>query len=234
MLRKKDCNNSSNIIHMKEHFMFRDHLCITFELQGSNLFEVIKKNRYQGFSLNAVRRFTQSILKCLQMLHREGIIHCDLKPENIVVTQNGSYNIKVIDFGSSCFEHQRVYSYIQSRFYRSPEVILGCSYGVEIDMWSLGCIVAELHTGLPLFPGENEKEQIACIMEVFGLPPEDILKQASRKKKFFDSKGNPRDYTSSKGQARQPGTKDLASVLISSDPLFLDFLKSCLTYVSVQ
>lgn len=59
-----------------------------------------------------------------------------------------------------------VYTYIQSRFYRSPEVILGSSYGLEIDMWSLGCIIAELYTGLPLFPGENERDQIACIMEV--------------------------------------------------------------------
>ncbi|XP_063074233.1 dual specificity tyrosine-phosphorylation-regulated kinase 4-like [Engraulis encrasicolus] len=230
MLRKRDRNNSSNIIQMKEHFVFRDHLCITFELQGSNLFEVIKKNRYQGFSLSTVRRFTQSILKSLQILHQEGIIHCDLKPENIVVSQNGSYSIKVIDFGSSCFEHQRLYSYIQSRFYRSPEVILGCSYGLEIDMWSLGCIAAELYSGLPLFPGENEKEQIACIMEVLGLPPDDMLKQALRKKKFFDSKGHPRHYANSKGQARLPGTRDLSGVLISSDPLFLDFLKGCLTW----
>ena len=59
-----------------------------------------------------------------------------------------------------------VYTYIQSRFYRSPEVILGHPYNMAIDMWSLGCILAELHTGYPLFPGENEVEQLACIMEV--------------------------------------------------------------------
>jgi len=59
-----------------------------------------------------------------------------------------------------------VYTYIQSRFYRSPEVILGHTYSMAIDMWSLGCILAELYTGYPLFPGESEVEQIACIMEV--------------------------------------------------------------------
>lgn len=59
-----------------------------------------------------------------------------------------------------------VYTYIQSRFYRSPEVILGHPYNMAIDMWSLGCIMAELYTGYPLFPGENEVEQLACIMEV--------------------------------------------------------------------
>jgi len=59
-----------------------------------------------------------------------------------------------------------VYTYIQSRFYRSPEVILGHQYSMAIDMWSFGCILAELYTGYPLFPGENEVEQLACIMEV--------------------------------------------------------------------
>lgn len=59
-----------------------------------------------------------------------------------------------------------VYTYIQSRFYRSPEVILGHPYSMAIDMWSLGCILAELYTGYPLFPGESEVEQMACIMEV--------------------------------------------------------------------
>ena len=61
--------------------------------------------------------------------------------------------VQVIDFGSSCYEGEQVYSYIQSRFYRSPEVMLGLRYGAPIDMWSLACILAELYTGYPLFPG---------------------------------------------------------------------------------
>lgn len=115
-------------------------------------------------------------------------------------------SIKVIDFGSSCFESERgnticinrslflklnlrlVYTYIQSRFYRSPEVILGLSYHKAIDMWSLGCIIAELYTGLPLFPGENEQEQLACIMEIMGLPDRHLVERCSRRKLFF---GNP-------------------------------------------
>jgi dual specificity tyrosine-phosphorylation-regulated kinase 2/3/4 len=62
----------------------------------------------------------------------------------------------VIDFGSSCFYNERIYTYIQSRFYRAPEIILGIPYTTGIDMWSFGCIMAELYTGYPLFPGENE------------------------------------------------------------------------------
>ncbi|XP_034501472.1 dual specificity tyrosine-phosphorylation-regulated kinase 4 isoform X4 [Ailuropoda melanoleuca] len=185
-LRRKDKDNTHNVVHMKDFFYFRNHLCITFELLGINLYELMKNNSFQGFSLSIVRRFTLSVLKCLQMLYVEKIIHCDLKPENIVLYQKGQVSVKVIDFGSSCYEHQKVYTYIQSRFYRSPEVILGHPYNMAIDMWSLGCIMAELYTGYPLFPGENEVEQLACIMEVLGLPPTHFIQTASRRQTFFE------------------------------------------------
>jgi dual specificity tyrosine-phosphorylation-regulated kinase 2/3/4 len=82
--------------------------------------------------------------------------------------------LQVIDFGSSCFRNQCVYTYIQSRFYRSPEVILGLKYSTEIDMWSLGCILCELATGKALFPGENEHNQLLLFMELLGHPPAHI------------------------------------------------------------
>lgn len=78
-----------------------------------------------------------------------------------------------------------VYTYIQSRFYRSPEVILGMNYHMAIDMWSLGCILAELYTGFPIFPGENEQEQLSCIMEVLGVPDKEFVNRSSRKRLFF-------------------------------------------------
>ena len=78
-----------------------------------------------------------------------------------------------------------MYTYIQSRFYRSPEVILGMTYSMAIDMWSVGCILAELYTGYPLFPGENEQEQLACIMEVQNIPSTTIIEKSSRRKLFF-------------------------------------------------
>ena len=146
-LRKQDKDNTMNVIHMLENFTFRNHICMTFELLSMNLYELIKKNKFQGFSLPLVRKFAHSILQCLDALHKNRIIHCDLKPENILLKQQGRSGIKVIDFGSSCYEHQRVYTYIQSRFYRAPEVILGARYGMPIDMWSLGCILAELQIG---------------------------------------------------------------------------------------
>ncbi|CAH1774069.1 unnamed protein product [Owenia fusiformis] len=229
-LRRKDKDNQHQIIHMGEYFYFRNHLCITFELMGMNLYELIKKNNFQGFSLALIRRFAYSLLQCLKVLHKDKIIHCDLKPENILLRQRGQSSIKVIDFGSSCYEHQRVYTYIQSRFYRSPEVILGMSYSMPIDMWSFGCILSELYTGYPLFPGENEVEQLSCIMEVLGMPSPEILETSSRKRLFFDSKGSPRCITNSKGKKRRPGSKDLAQAIRTSDAHFLDFVKRCLEW----
>ncbi|XP_008823736.1 dual specificity tyrosine-phosphorylation-regulated kinase 4 [Nannospalax galili] len=229
-LRRKDKDNSHNVVHMKDFFYFRNHLCITFELLGINLYELMKNNSFQGFSLSIVRRFTLSVLKCLQMLYVEKIIHCDLKPENIVLYQKGQVTVKVIDFGSSCYEHQKVYTYIQSRFYRSPEVILGHPYNMAIDMWSLGCIMAELYTGSPLFPGENEVEQLACIMEVLGLPPAQLVQTASRRQIFFDSKGLPKNITNHRGEKRYPDSKDLKMVLKTYDTTFLDFLRRCLVW----
>ncbi|KAH9636154.1 hypothetical protein HF086_007106 [Spodoptera exigua] len=227
-LRLKDKDQAHNVIHMLDYFYFRNHLCISFELMSINLYELIKKNNYQGFSLSLIRRFASSLLRCLRLLEGENIIHCDLKPENILLKARGSSSIKVIDFGSSCYTHARVYTYIQSRFYRSPEVILGLQYGTPIDMWSMGCILAELHTGYPLFPGENESEQLACIMELLGPPPPDLLLHATRKRLFFDSKGCPRSITNSKGRKRRPGTRALTTIVRSDDPAFLHFLHRCL------
>ena len=123
-----------------------------------------------------------------------------------------------------------MYTYIQSRFYRSPEVILGSSYGLGIDMWSLGCILAELWTGYPLFPGENEQEQLACIMEIFGPPDRHLVERCTRKKLFFDSVGKPRVTVSSKGRRRRPSSKTLQQSLKSEDEAFIDFIARCLRW----
>ncbi|MCO5580361.1 hypothetical protein L7F22_034227 [Adiantum nelumboides] len=123
-----------------------------------------------------------------------------------------------------------VYTYIQSRFYRSPEVILGIPYDTMIDIWSFGCILAELYTGYPLFPGENEVEQLACMMEVLGVPPRSVLEQATRKKMFFDSNSNPRIVPNSWGKKHWPGTKDIATATACDDMLFVNFLECCLRW----
>lgn len=87
----------------------------------------------------------------------------------------------MIDFGSSTYEMEQFYTYIQSRYYRAPEIMLGIRYSPAIDMWSLGCILYELYVGVPLFLGEDEKDQMNCIIEVKGLPPRSLIVMASRR-----------------------------------------------------
>ena len=97
-------------------------------------------------------------------------------------------------------------------------------------MWSLGCILAELFTGYPIFPGENEQEQLACIMEIFGPPDRHLVERSTRKKLFFDSVGKPRVTVSSKGRRRRPSSKTLAQALRTEDEAFLDFVARCLRW----
>ncbi|OHW94858.1 CMGC dyrk dyrk2 protein kinase [Colletotrichum incanum] len=229
-LREWDPKNRHSMVNFTHSFYFRGHLCISTELLDMNLYEFIKANAFRGFSLKLIRRFTKQMLSSLNLLKQHKVIHCDLKPENILLRHPLHSEIKVIDFGSSCFENEKVYTYIQSRFYRSPEVILGMTYGMPIDMWSLGCILAELYTGVPIFPGENEQEQLACIMEVFGPPEKHLIEKSTRKKLFFDSMGKPRLTVSSKGRRRRPSSKTLQQVLKCDDEAFLDFLARCLRW----
>merc|ERR1719446_174384 len=229
-IRERDLESTSNVVHMLDYFYFRNHLCITFELLSINLYEFIKNNNFQGVSLGLIRRFAIQLLAALRFLRKQRIIHCDFKPENVLLKNPTKSGIKVIDFGSSCFEDERVYTYIQSRFYRSPEVILGVPYDTAIDMWSFACILAELYTGYPLFPGENEVEQLACIMEICGVPPSRLMENASRTKMFFDSNGNPRLVPNSRGKVRRPDSKHLQLVLRTSETKFVDFLEGCLRF----
>ncbi|PPJ60378.1 hypothetical protein CBER1_11150 [Cercospora berteroae] len=229
-LREWDPDGAHATLSITSSFYFRSHLCIVTPCLSINLYELIRAHNFVGFSLPLIRRFARQLLACLVLLQNKRIIHCDLKPENILLCEARKADCRVIDFGSSCKEEEKVYTYIQSRFYRSPEVILGSSYGLGIDMWSLGCILAELWTGYPLFPGENEQEQLACIMEIFGPPDRHLVDKCTRKKLFFDSVGKPRVTVSSKGRRRRPSSKTLSQALKSDDEAFLDFITRCLRW----
>mmetsp|Transcript_16340 Transcript_16340/g.14259 ORF Transcript_16340/g.14259 Transcript_16340/m.14259 type:complete len:124 (-) Transcript_16340:92-463(-) len=117
-----------------------------------------------------------------------------------------------------------IYTYIQSRFYRAPEILLGIDYTSAIDMWSFGCILFELYTGYPLFAGEDEAEQIQLIMEIKGAPPVNVIKQGSRWRTFFHSNLNPRVVPNSRNKTRVPNSKKLNDVLKCEDENFIDFI----------
>ncbi|KAI9758861.1 MAG: Translation initiation factor 3 subunit c [Chaenotheca gracillima] len=182
---KLDKNDDHHLLRLKDTFIHRQHLCLVFELLSVNLYELIKQNQFRGLSTTLVRVFAQQLLNGLGLLNKARLIHCDLKPENILLKNLESPIIKIIDFGSACDERQTVYTYIQSRFYRSPEVLLGLPYSSAIDMWSLGCIVVELFLGLPLFPGSSEYNQVSRITEMLGSPPMWMLEMGKQSGEFF-------------------------------------------------
>uniref|UniRef100_A0A1I8FC17 Protein kinase domain-containing protein n=1 Tax=Macrostomum lignano TaxID=282301 RepID=A0A1I8FC17_9PLAT len=253
LLKRQDREGCSNVVHILETFSFRNHVCIVFELLSMNLYELVRKNRFQGFSLQLVRKFAHSILQCLELLHRNKIIHCDLKPENILLKCPAAAASKSSTLAVPATSTSGVYTYIQSRFYRAPEVILGGKYGLPIDMWSFGCILAELLTvSYPLFPGEDEGDQLACIMELCGTPPQALLDACRRTKVFFSSRGLPRYSSVDAGPDGSPqlkggrsrrgkfaglrGSRDLRRRLKGTGAAAaircsLDFLRRCLLWL---
>ncbi|ESN96202.1 hypothetical protein HELRODRAFT_68132, partial [Helobdella robusta] len=176
------------IVKLKRNFIWKQHLCLVFELLSFNLYDLLRNTNFMGVSINLTSKFIYQLCHALSFLSQPqvSIIHCDLKPENVLLCNPKRSAVKVVDFGSSCQVGKMIYQYIQSRFYRSPEVLLGLPYDTSIDMWSLGCIMVELHTGKPLFAGSNEFDQLMKIIEVLGLPPTQMLDSASKTKKFFD------------------------------------------------
>ncbi|XP_029736160.2 dual specificity tyrosine-phosphorylation-regulated kinase 1B isoform X2 [Aedes albopictus] len=218
MMNRADAENKYYIVRLKRHFMWRNHLCLVFELLSYNLYDLLRNTNFRGVSLNLTRKFAQQLCTALLFLSSQelNIIHCDLKPENILLCNPKRSAIKIVDFGSSCQLGQRIYQYIQSRFYRSPEVLLGIPYDLAIDMWSLGCILVEMHTGEPLFSGSNEADQINKIVEVLGMPPKHILDQAHKTRKFFEKLPDG-SYVLRKTQNQRkykaPGTRKLHDIL---------------------
>ncbi|KAF9099271.1 Homeodomain-interacting protein kinase 3 [Mortierella sp. AM989] len=181
-----DMDDRHHILRLQDTFIHRRHLCLVFELLSVNLYELIKQNQFRGLSMSLVRVFTAQLLDALCVLNEARIIHCDLKPENVLLKNLETPTIKVIDFGSACHEQQTVYTYIQSRFYRSPEVLVGLPYSSSIDIWSVGCIAAELFLGLPLFPGSSEYNQLSRIVEMLGMLPTYMLDIGKTAHEFFE------------------------------------------------
>ncbi|KAG5282586.1 hypothetical protein AALO_G00057630 [Alosa alosa] len=178
-----------NCVRWYESFQHKSHICLVFEMLGQSLYDFMQDRNFSPLRLACVRPILQQVAKALTKLKSLGIIHTDLKPENIMlvdpVHQPG--RIKVIDFGSATHVSEAVCcSYLQSRFYRSPEIILGLPFCEAIDMWSLGCVAAELFLGWPLYPGHSEYDQVRYISETQGPPPEYLLSAGSKTGNYFN------------------------------------------------
>ncbi|XP_033008891.1 homeodomain-interacting protein kinase 1 isoform X4 [Lacerta agilis] len=182
-----------NFVRSYECFQHKNHTCLVFEMLEQNLYDFLKQNKFSPLPLKYIRPILQQVATALMKLKSLGLIHADLKPENIMLVDpvRQPYRVKVIDFGSASHVSKAVCStYLQSRYYRAPEIILGLPFCEAIDMWSLGCVIAELFLGWPLYPGASEYDQIRYISQTQGLPAEYLLSAGTKTSRFFNRDPN--------------------------------------------
>jgi len=229
-------------------FDMKGHCCLVFECLGRSLYDFMKTHGFKPFPLYCVRDFARQLLKALEFIHSFGLIHTDLKPENILLKSNkerpyrlpdgsdqqvpASTSIKLIDFGGATYDHEKKSTIINTRQYRSPEVILGLGWSMPSDMWSAGCIIAELYKGDLLFATHDNFEHLALIERIVGRFPFDMV---VRSKEFgtsaFDSHGWHKLELSSSSKSYVRKAKPLEAVVKSEDrdSGLLELLQSLLT-----
>ena len=159
-----------NVVDFQEAYKRKGNLYLVFEFVDKNLLELLQEHP-QGLDPNLIRHLIYQLCKAIKYMHDQNIIHRDVKPENLLITEN--MELKLCDFGfarlisGTCTE--KLTDYVATRWYRAPELLLTQGeYGKEVDYWAIGCIMGELVDGNPMFPGENEIDQIYCIQKVLG------------------------------------------------------------------
>ena len=216
-----------NIIHFYECFIFRGFYVFVFELLGSDLYSTLKFNNYRGLVIEQVKTVARDITKALAYSHSKGIIHCDIRPPNILWTSFHRNKAKLIDFGC-CHKAKEMQSlYVQNRCYRAPEIILGFPVTPALDIWSLACVIAELATGETLFDGDTEEEQLMLYASVLGPPPQKLLDLSPNASTIYDGAGRVKKILSAKRIAA--GSRPLSKIL-RVDELLLSFLEECLVW----
>ncbi|XP_021418308.1 serine/threonine-protein kinase MAK isoform X1 [Oncorhynchus mykiss] len=161
--------NHANVVKLKEVIRENDHLYFVFEYMKENLYQLMKDRENKMFTENEIRNIMFQVLSGMAFVHKHGFFHRDMKPENLLCM--GPELVKIADFGLAREIRSRppYTDYVSTRWYRAPEVLLRSSiYSSPIDMWAVGCIMAELYTLRPLFPGNSEVDEIFKICQVLG------------------------------------------------------------------
>ena len=166
---------NENIVLFQEAFKRKGNLFLVFEFVDRNLLELLEMSP-NGLDPTLIRSLIYQLCKAIKYLHDQNIIHRDVKPENLLI--DNKMNLKLCDFGFARKininkPHEMLTDYVATRWYRAPELLLtNGEYGPEVDYWAVGCIMGELTDGNPLFPGENETDQLYCIEKVLGNLPQ--------------------------------------------------------------
>jgi serine/threonine-protein kinase PRP4 len=186
-LNRADKGNKKNVIRLLTTFNYREHLCLVFECMWDNLRVALKKyTRDTGMSLKAVRAYTKQLLVGLRHIHKCEVIHADIKPDNILISA-GHNLVKICDLGSAVeISEVETTTYLVSRFYRAPEIVLGAKYGPPSDVFALGASLCELFTGKILFPGKSNNDMLRHFMELKGKFPHKMIKTGTAWKQHFD------------------------------------------------
>ncbi|KKF93985.1 Mitogen-activated protein kinase hog1 [Ceratocystis platani] len=161
-----------NVISLSDIFVSpNEDIYFVTELLGTDLHRLLTTRPLEP---HFIVYFTYQILRALKFVHSAGIIHRDLKPSNILINEN--CDLKICDFGLARIQDPLMTGYVATRYYRAPEIMLSWQkYDVAVDIWSVGCILAEMITGSPLFPGKDHVNQFSIITELIGNPPEYII-----------------------------------------------------------
>uniref|UniRef100_A0ABD2XLF7 non-specific serine/threonine protein kinase n=1 Tax=Trichogramma kaykai TaxID=54128 RepID=A0ABD2XLF7_9HYME len=160
----------ANVVKLKEVIRENDVLYFVFEYMKENLYQLMK-DRDKLFPESTIKNMVFQVLQGLAFMHKHGFFHRDMKPENLLCM--GPELVKIADFGLAREIRSRppYTDYVSTRWYRAPEVLLhSTSYNSPIDVWAVGCIMAELYTFRPLFPGKSEIDEIFKICSVIGTP----------------------------------------------------------------
>ncbi|KAG1674487.1 hypothetical protein FOA52_003092 [Chlamydomonas sp. UWO 241] len=215
--------NHVNVVRLIEAYQStRGRLYLVFEYVEHTMLGVLKLafNHGQHLPSAQVKSMTYQLLQSLKYMHTNNIIHRDLKPSNVLVNDSGT--VKLCDFGfarpMSPTQAVAPYTtYVVTRWYRAPEVLVGSDYGPSVDIWALGCIVAEMLLGKPLFPGRHNNDQLWLVLQVLGVLTDEHMRQLEVEPQFASFRVPlSHEYTC------------IEAVMAGCHPYALDFVKSCL------
>jgi len=187
ILTASDPEMKANTVRLLSTFVEREHLCLVFEAMDINLRQLIKMyGRDKGLGIEAVRAVGFKLLKALYHMKKNGVVHADFKPDNLLISKDRS-EVKVGDMGSGFLTTEEFLPtpHLVSGYYRAPEIILGMSYGPALDMFAFGCCLYEFATGKLLFKSSTLNEHLKMIMDITGKFPKKMINMGVFRSEYF-------------------------------------------------